>query len=85
MDDILVNADTQKKKIDEHEYHLEKIKKRIANQEDLVKRQNELDTERKILESKIGIEFANMRNMHELLREKERVTSQDVEQFVSGH
>ncbi len=76
-------CDLQKKKLDEHDFHIQKLQKRTANYEDFMKRINEIDTERKILESKFGQEISTIRNHQELMREKVRVVTQDVEQFVS--
>eukprot|EP00347_Sterkiella_histriomuscorum_P011869 403370792 len=81
LDQLTINHDYNKKKIDEHDFQIQKIQKRTASFEELQKKIHEIDTERKILESKLSQEISNIRNHTDLLREKIRVSSQDIEQF----
>lgn len=49
------------------------MQKRTASFDEIQKKIHEIDTERKILESKLGQEISNIRNHTDLLREKIRV------------
>lgn len=53
IDQLVLYHEYHKKKIDEHEFLLQKMNKKAASFDELQKKLHEIDTERKILESRL--------------------------------
>ncbi|CDW89758.1 UNKNOWN [Stylonychia lemnae] len=81
IDQFHMSLDMQKRKLDEHDFVIQKMQKRTASFEDFQKKIHELDTERKILESKLSLEISNVRALNGAQGEKIRLCSSDIEQF----
>ena len=72
-------TEANRKRIEDHHYNLEKIKKRTENYEELIKYVNEVETQRKIMDARFNQEIDVVKSYNEMVREKLRVTNSDVE------
>lgn len=50
---MLITQELQKKKLDDHDFTLQKFQAKVSNYEELSKKLYEIDTERKILEARM--------------------------------
>jgi len=79
---LKVQTEEVKKRLEDVDFVIQKLRKRTSNQDELLKKVVTLEQDKRVFEARMTQDLAQMNNNLEITREKSRLVQQEIEQYT---